>query len=488
MLHIKRVRASCLIRKCGLSKEGSDMPGKFRWTLFSLLAPALMACSLNMCATDIGMPSPPSTIEASLIDCATVETADPLVVFETLTATPICAKWKGYGLPKESAINVVMRDANGGQIESANIPAGSDLGTLRFGAAPRGQNHLTFEAGGKPLKEIRFVTVAEGAFNFGSKPSHFEAHKKRLLELQYRPDGRAFVSGACSDIGRGRATYEPYYCREAEFKIWDVETLSQIGPTVFISSNVHSLAFSPDGASLAEGGGEGQIALWRLGSNGPPRFLKTAYQDVWRLIWDPTGERLAAASREPTGAEYAIEIFSVSTGEPVRVPMPNANGAMTFGRSGKLLVLGTKNGDVILLDGSTFKMRAKIAGDSSDTARVIALSADGRYIAAEVYRGIALYDVSDLDKIRPVATAYENSSILQFSADGTRLFTGGSSILSLQAPEMTVLGKRTPTYANEVNPNRSGYVSWIIPSPDGRTSLAAMTTDLDKPTLIVVWR
>ena len=91
------------------------MPGKFRWTLFSLLAPALMACSLNMCATDVGMPLPPPTIEASLIDCATAETADPLVIFETLTATPICAKWKGYGLSKESAINVVMRDSNGAQ-------------------------------------------------------------------------------------------------------------------------------------------------------------------------------------------------------------------------------------------------------------------------------------------------------------------------------------------------------------------------------------
>ncbi|MBK8833355.1 MAG: WD40 repeat domain-containing protein [Anaerolineae bacterium] len=464
------------------------MTGKFRWTLFSLLAPALMACSLNMCATDVGMPLPPPTIEASLIDCATAETADPLVVFETLTATPICAKWRGYGLPKDSAINVVMRDSNGAQVESASLSAGGNSGILRFGAAPRGQNRLTFETGGQLIEEVRVVTVAEGAYNFGSKPSHFEAHKYRLLALQYRPDSRAFVSGACSDIGRGRATYEPYYCREAEFKIWDVETLSQIGSTLLISSNVHSLAFSPDGTSLAEGGGEGQIALWQLGSNGPPRFLKTAHQDVWRLVWDPTGERIAAASREPTGAEYAIEIYSVSSGVSVRVPMANANGAMVFGRSGKLLALGAKNGDVALLDGATFKIRAKIAGDSSDTARVIAFSPDGRYIAAEVYRGIALYDLSDLDEIRRVATAYENSSVLQFSADGTRLFTGGSSILSLRVPEMTVPGKRTPTFTNEANPNKSGYVSWITPAPDGRTSFAAMTTDLDKPTVIVVWR
>ena len=471
-----------------MSKEDSDMTGKFRWTIFSLLAPALMACSLNMCATDIGMPSPPPTIEASLIDCATAETADPLVVFETLTATPICAKWRGYGLPKDSAINVVMRDSNGAQVESASVPAGSDSGILRFGAAPRGQNRLTFETGGQLIEEVRVVTVAEGAYNFGSKPSHFEAHKYRLLALQYRPDSRAFVSGACSDIGRGRATYEPYYCREAEFKIWDVETLSQIGPTLFISSNIHSLAFSPDGASLAEGGGEGQIALWRLGSNGPPRLLKTAYQDVWRLVWDPTGERIAAASREPTGAEYAIEIFSVSSGVSVRVPMPNANGAMAFGLAGKLLALGAKNGDIAFLDGSTFKIRAKIAGDSSDTARVIALSPDGRYAAAEVYGGVALYDISDLDEIRLVATAYESVSNLQFSADGTRLFTGWSSILSLQVPEMKVLGKRITTYTNAINASKTGNVSWLIPAPDGRTSLAALTTDLDKPTVIVVWR
>src|SRR5262249_2501911 len=108
---------------------------------------------------------------------------------------------------------------------------------------------------------------------------------------------------------------------------------------------VNALAFAPDGATLASGGGDHRVRLWttegvdRLpdeGNAGPMacvacspdgRFLVSAGPDASVHIWDPTGRRL----RRILGPEPSV-------------------AAMAFTAGGTLLAVGGLDGTVQLLD------------------------------------------------------------------------------------------------------------------------------------------
>ena len=72
--------------------------------------------------------------------------------------------------------------------------------------------------------------------------------------MAFSSDGAMLVSGTWGSV-----------------KLWDVETREQIGALQGHTGSVHSVAFSPDGASLASGSYDGTILLWDIASHLEPR-------------------------------------------------------------------------------------------------------------------------------------------------------------------------------------------------------------------------
>ncbi|MCA9061706.1 MAG: hypothetical protein KDA96_01525 [Planctomycetaceae bacterium] len=89
------------------------------------------------------------------------------------------------------------------------------------------------------------------------------------------------------------------------------------GRSVFVD-RVLSLAFSPDGALLAAGGGEasrsGQLTLWDTASGQLVREIPDAHSDtVYGIEFSPDGQLLASAA-----ADKFVRLFDVATGKFVR--------------------------------------------------------------------------------------------------------------------------------------------------------------------------
>ena len=78
--------------------------------------------------------------------------------------------------------------------------------------------------------------------------------------------------------------------------------------------SVMSVAFSPDGQTLAAGGAEGAVHLWAINSEGDiqsiPRVLPRHKDSVFKVVFSPDGKTLASGSDDGTVLLWDLELVS----------------------------------------------------------------------------------------------------------------------------------------------------------------------------------
>ena len=81
-------------------------------------------------------------------------------------------------------------------------------------------------------------------------PRHLLGHRGEVDSVAYSPDGKTLASG----------------CKDTFLKLWDARTGKLLRTLTGHTGRVESLAFSPDGKTVATGGGGGDtsVKLWDL--------------------------------------------------------------------------------------------------------------------------------------------------------------------------------------------------------------------------------
>jgi WD40 repeat protein len=112
---------------------------------------------------------------------------------------------------------------------------------------------------------------------------------------------------------------------------------------------VNTLAFSPDGKTLASGSMDKTIILWDVASSqplAPPLTGHTA--SVWSVAFSPDGQTLASGSFDTN-----IILWDVASGQPFGSPLTGHTGtvySVAFSPDGQTLASGSADGTVILWD------------------------------------------------------------------------------------------------------------------------------------------
>jgi WD40 repeat protein/serine/threonine protein kinase len=99
----------------------------------------------------------------------------------------------------------------------------------------------------------------------------------------------------------------------ANIILWDVGTHQQLASLAENKAyRVYTMAFSPDGRTLAAGVGDGTIQFWGVPTGGRLSTLAGHRQPVYALAFSPDGRTLASASNDGT-----VKLWHLATGREV---------------------------------------------------------------------------------------------------------------------------------------------------------------------------
>ncbi|MGH8000997.1 MAG: WD40 repeat domain-containing protein, partial [Brasilonema sp.] len=109
---------------------------------------------------------------------------------------------------------------------------------------------------------------------------------------------------------------------------------------------IHSIAFSPDGKTLASGATDKTIKIWQL-SNGQELSILTGHSDhVSSVTFSPDGKTLASGSKDKT-----VRLWQVETKKEIRTFTESEKPiyCVVFSPDGKTLAAGANGDNTIML-------------------------------------------------------------------------------------------------------------------------------------------
>ena len=229
-------------------------------------------------------------------------------------------------------------------------------------------------------------------------------------------------------------------------------------------SEIWSVAFSQDGATLASGNADGRVFVWdpETGTQrGPP--LSPHENLVTSLAFSPDGETLASASTSPDGIIVLDNVRNHASVQ-FRGSHRDAVWALAFSPDGQILASGSDDQTVVLLKVKDPEQKSEVLVGHRDRVRAVAYSPDGKLLASGDGGGtIILWDAATRRQAGNVLTRHKlpiNS--LAFRLDGGMLASGdaGGTIL------LWDVATRQPINLELVGERKT--VNSLAFSPDGR--------------------
>ncbi len=172
----------------------------------------------------------------------------------------------------------------------------------------------------------------------------FTGHTDTVTSLAFSPDGRVLVTGSWDgtvriwDVATGRPLRAMRHGpspttsvwsttvvlspngqviasagQESVVRLWDARTGRQIHALKEPFVDVHVVAFSPDGRTLA-GGADGAAVLWDLQTGKPQRVMPERDRDVVSVAFSPDSRTLAGA----VWGNPSVKLWEVATGASKR--------------------------------------------------------------------------------------------------------------------------------------------------------------------------
>jgi sugar lactone lactonase YvrE len=185
----------------------------------------------------------------------------------------------------------------------------------------------------------------------GKEIQTLKGHSSSVRSVAFSPDGKTIATGSWDNT----------------VKLWNLEG-KEIQTLKGHSSGVNSVAFSPDGKTIATGSGDNTVKLWNLEGKG-------RISGVLSVAFSPDGKTIATGSWDNTVKLWNLE------GKEIQTLKGHSNNVLSvaFSPDGKTIATGSWDNTVKLwnLEGKEIQT---LKGHSSGVTSV-AFSPDGKTIA-----------------------------------------------------------------------------------------------------------
>jgi WD40 repeat protein len=278
-----------------------------------------------------------------------------------------------------------------------------------------------------------------------------------IQSLAFSPDGQTLASGSCSDYDPGGS------CNAGEIILWDVTTGEELKQLLGHEASVRSIAFSPDGQTLASGSSDTTVILWDVASGKQVGAPLTGHEDEVRSVaFSHDGQMLAS------GGGDGVILWDTASGQPLRGPLAGSEASsalsVAFSPDDQTLASGGYDQAVVLWDTASGQPLGEPLFGPTDSVNVVAFSPDGQLLASGSEDStIRLWDTATQQPLSGNLT--ENNSVyeLAFSPDGRILVTGGFD----QA--VVLWNVATRQRIGDPLTGHGGAVDGLAVSPDGKT-------------------
>jgi WD40 repeat protein len=223
-------------------------------------------------------------------------------------------------------------------------------------------------------------------------------HRGEVSSMVFAPDGMRLVTGGNRD---GQAI------------VWDTQTGRSIRHLEDPATNEQqavTAGWSPDGGTVATGGGQGRILLWRTTDWRLLGALPADTSWVWCMAFSPDGSRLAAGGV----GNRQVTIWDVASHRLVgRLPHPDFVASVAFDPAGRTLATSATDFKIRLWDlASQHQIGRPLPGNENGSGtNVSAFGPSGNHLIAVYDSGAAFVWDMDLDHWKQRACAMVGRSL-----------------------------------------------------------------------------
>ena len=183
----------------------------------------------------------------------------------------------------------------------------------------------------------------------------------RCTSVAYAPDGATLATGG--DDGTVR--------------IWDARTGQQQHQLTGHTGPVYAVAYAPDGATLATGGDDGTVRIWDARTGQQQQQLTGHTGPVYAVAYAPDGATLATG-----GDDGTVRIWDARTGQQQHQLTGHTGAvyAVAYAPDGATLATGGGDGTVRIWDARTGQQQHQLTGHTGPV-RSVAYAPDGATLA-----------------------------------------------------------------------------------------------------------
>lgn len=286
-----------------------------------------------------------------------------------------------------------------------------------------------------------------------------QGHVAQINSVAFAPDGRTLATGS----------------NDQTVKVWDLATGNERATLTGHTRVVTSVAFAPDGKTLASASWDGTIKLWHLATG---KELERSLQhtgSIWSVAFAPDGKLVASG-----GDDESVKLWNAETGqEHDTFAARGGIRSLAFAPDGKTLAVTLHHArlrNVQLWDVDTRQLRATLEGHLTGCS-CVAFTSDSQTLATGSHdRTVKLWHVATGEELATLQGHTKLVEAVAVSPDGKTLASADAIWNSPERPGDVRLWDLVTRKELAALREHQGGVFAVAFSPEGKT-LATASSD-----------